>query len=194
MKYYSLIFHFVLVYTRALQNYKNGITETPMDILAPSITTKAGKPYKNHRSDAIQEGMKLLKAQGRAEKTKGNLGVARLLQSEIDKIPKEKISTDPHQVVKQRKAQFLRSLENCPKGGSGETITDAATIVWNKLLDGDAYTRKELVADTSYKAANSTGFEGIMKVLTQLKFVEGKGKCSFTDKIFPHGRPNKVTK
>jgi hypothetical protein len=139
--------------------------------------------------------MKLLKAQGRAEKTKGNRGVARLLPSEIDKIPKEKISTDPHQVVKQRKAQFLISLENCPKGGSGETITDAATIVWNKLLDGNAYTRKELVADTSYKAANSTGFEGIMKVLTQLKFVEGKGKCSFSDKIFPHGRPtNKVTK
>ncbi|OEU12550.1 hypothetical protein FRACYDRAFT_243802 [Fragilariopsis cylindrus CCMP1102] len=93
------------MFAKLVKNYKDGITETPMDILASSITTKAGKPYKNHRSDAIQEGMKLLKAQGRAEKTKGNLG--------------------------------------------------------------------------------------IMKVLTQLKFVEGKGKCSFTDKIFPHGRPNK---
>jgi hypothetical protein len=180
------------LFTRALQNYKDGIAETPMDILASSITTKAGKPYRNHRSDAIQDGMKLLKAQGKAEKTRGNLGVARLLQSEIDKIPKEKISNDPEQVVKQRKAQFLLSLENHPKGGSGEKITEAATAVWNKLLDGKAYNRKELVSDTSYSGTNSTGFEGIMKVLTQLKFVEGKGKCSFSDKIFPHGRPNEV--
>jgi hypothetical protein len=179
------------LFTRALQNYKDGITETPIDILASSITTKAGKSYRNHRSDAIQEGMKLLKAEGKAEK---DGGVARLLQSEIDKIPKEKISKDPEQVVKQRKAQFLLSLEHHPKGGSGEKVTEAATAVWNKLLDGEAYTRKELVADTTYKGSNSTGFEGIMKVLTQLQFVEGKGKCSFSDKIFPHGRPNKVTK
>lgn len=187
-------YFFSISSAHALQNHKDGIAETPLDILAASITSKSGKPYKNHRSDAIQEGMKLLKAQGKAEKTGGNKNsVARLLQSEIDKIPKEKISKDPNQVVKQRKAQFLLSLENHPKGGSGEKVTDAATDVWNKLLDGEEYTRKELVADTTYAGTNSTGFEAIMKVLIQLKFVEGKGKCSFSDKIFPHGRPNKVT-
>ena len=67
---------------------------------------------------------------------------------------------DPEQVVKQRKAQFLLILKNHPKGGSGEKVTVAATAVWDKLLDGKAYTRKELVADTTYVGSNSSGFEG----------------------------------
>mmetsp|Transcript_9287 Transcript_9287/g.22541 ORF Transcript_9287/g.22541 Transcript_9287/m.22541 type:complete len:134 (-) Transcript_9287:95-496(-) len=132
-------------------------------------------------------GMRLLKKQGKAEKGPGN--VARLLQSEIDRIPREEISKDPAKVMEQRLHQFLDRLSSNPKGGAGEKIVEAAKQVWRKLSDGKAYSRKQLVAVTSYKATNSSGFEAIMKVLNELKFVDGKGQSSFTDKVFPYGRP-----
>mmetsp|Transcript_9286 Transcript_9286/g.22539 ORF Transcript_9286/g.22539 Transcript_9286/m.22539 type:complete len:283 (-) Transcript_9286:95-943(-) len=170
-----------------IKNYKDEIQEVPLDVLASSITSKNGKPYKNPRSDAIQMGMRLLKKQGKAEKGPGN--VARLLQSEIDRIPREEISKDPAKVMEQRLHQFLDRLSSNPKGGAGEKIVEAAKQVWRKLSDGKAYSRKQLVAVTSYKATNSSGFEAIMKVLNELKFVDGKGQSSFTDKVFPYGRP-----
>ena len=108
---------------------------------------------------------------------------------EIDKIPKEEISKDPAKALEQRFQQFLDRLAKHKKGGTGENVVKAAKAVWNKLQDGKAYSRKELVARTSYKGTNSSGFEGIMKVLGELHFVEGKGKSSFTDRVFPHGRP-----
>ena len=161
-----------------------------MDILAALITSKKGKPYTNHRSDAICEGLKLLQAQNKAEKIKhGKVGAARLLPPEIDKIPKEEISKDPVKVLEQRFQQFLGRLAKHKRGGTGEMVVKAAKAVWKKLQDGKAYSRRELVATTSYKGTNSSGFEGIMKVLGQLNFIEGKGKSSFTDKVFPHGRP-----
>lgn len=170
-----------------VQNYKDGIQEIPMDILAGSITDKRGKPYRNHRSDAIVEGMKHLKAEGKAEKSKG---VARLMQAEIDKIPKEVISKDPSKVLEQRKIQFLERLAKHKKGGTGATVVEAANAVWNKLRDGQFYSRKELVAMTSYKGTNSSGFEGIMKVLLEIGMIESRnGKNRFTDKVFPYGRP-----
>lgn len=170
-----------------ITNYKDGIKEVPMDILASSITSKLGKSYKNPRSDAIQMGLKLLKAQGKAEK---NATSARLLQSEIDRIPREEIAEDPAKVLEQRYQQFLDRLASNPKGGKGEKVVMAASRVWAKLCDGKAYTRKQLVQVTSYKGTNSSGFEAIMKVLNELRFVEGKkGQSSFTDKVFPHGRP-----
>ena len=161
-----------------------------MDALASSIKNKKGKPYTNHRSDAIADGMKRLVAQDQAEKVKyGKIGAAKLSQSEIDKIPKEVISKDPVKVLEQRFVQFLDRLAKEKKGGRGEVVVDAAHIVWKKLSDGKAYSRKELVAKTPYKATNSSGFEGIMKVLTQMDFIEGKGKCQFSAKVLPHGRP-----
>ena len=170
-----------------VQNYKDGIKEMPMDILAASITDKRGKPYRNHRSDAIVEGMKRLKAEGKAEKSKG---VGKLLQVEIDKIPKEVISKDPAKILKQRRAQFLERLAKHKKGGTGATVVEAANAVWNKLEDGQSYSRKELVAMTSYKGTNSSGFEGIMKVLVESGMIESThGKSRFTDKVFPYGRP-----
>ena len=159
-----------------------------LELLASSITSKSGKPYKNYRSDAIQMGMKLLKDEKKAGKMKAN-NCAELLPLEIDKIPKETISKDPAKVCDQRLQQFLRCLSSTPKGGSGERVVAAAHAVWNKLLEGKPYTRKQLVAATSYKGTNSSGFEAIMKALNVLKFVEGKGQSSFTDKVFPYGRP-----
>mmetsp|Transcript_16394 Transcript_16394/g.33752 ORF Transcript_16394/g.33752 Transcript_16394/m.33752 type:complete len:175 (+) Transcript_16394:3-527(+) len=169
-----------------IKHYKDEISEVPLDVLASSITSKSGKPYKNPRSDAIQMGLKLLKKEGKAEKNGGN---ARLLKSEIDQIPKEEILKDPAKVLEQRLKQFLERLASNPKGGTGDKLVTAAQQVWDKLCDGKAYTRRQLVAVTSYKGTNSSGFEAIMKVLNELKFVDGKGQSSFTEKIFPHGRP-----
>ena len=170
-----------------IQNYRDGIEEMPMDILAASITDKRGKPYRNHRSDAIVEGMKRLKAQGKAQKSKG---AGKLLQAEIDKIPKEIISKDPTKVLEKRRTQFLERLARHKKGGTGATVVEAANAVWNKLQDGQSYSRKELVAMTSYKGTNSSGFEGIMKVLLESGMIESTlGKSRFTEKVFPHGRP-----
>lgn len=153
---------------------------------------KRGKPYTNYRSDAIQDGLKLLKAEQKAEKTRiinSKIGAARLMASEINKIPKEEISKDPTKVLEQREHQFLDRLANHKKGGTGKTVVNSAKAVFRKLKDGKAYSRKELVKVTSYKATNSSGFEGIMKVLYEMKLVEGKGKTTFTSKVFPHGRP-----
>lgn len=176
-----------------IKNYKDSVKEVPLDVLAASITTKKGKPYTNHRSDAICEGLKLLQAQSQAEKIKyGNTGAARLFPAEIAKIPKEVICKDPAKVLKQRYQQFLERLAGNKKGGKGETIRLAAKAVWKKLEDGKAYSRKELVAVTAYKGTNSSGFEAIVKVLIELTFVEGtgkKGQLTFTSKVFPHGRP-----
>lgn len=170
-----------------------------MDMLAASITSKAGKPYTNPKSDAIQEGMKRLKMEGKAEKVagrggKGNCGVARLLPAEIDKIPKEKISHDPEKAMKGLYDRFLWKLGQVPKGGTSVAIQTAAAIVWNKLLDGHAYTRKELVGGTDYSGTNSSGFEAIMKALTLLNFVEGKPKCSFTVKVKRYSIPVSISK
>lgn len=112
-----------------------------------------------------------------------------MLQSEIDKIPREVIAKDPAKVLEARFQQFLDRLASKSKGGSGASVTEAAERVWKKLCDGKAYSRKELVEVTSYKGTNSSGFEAIVQVLNELKFVEGKGKCAFTAKVFPHGRP-----
>ncbi len=173
-----------------IQNYKDGMQEIPLDILAGSIKDKRGKPYTNHRSDAIVEGMKRLQKDGHAERiAHGKTGAAKLTDAEIAKIPKEVISKDPSKVLEQRRVQFLERLARHKKGGTGETVVAAANAVWNKLQDGKAYSRKELVAVTSYKGTNSSGFEGIMKVLSETGMIEGKGKSQFTDKVFPHGRP-----
>ena len=60
----------------------------PLDKLASSIKSKrTRKPYTNYRSDAIQLGMKQLKDEGKANKTKVKTNdYAELLPSEIDKI------------------------------------------------------------------------------------------------------------
>merc|ERR1712238_281882 len=139
-------------------------------------------------------GMKLLKAEGKAEKVvggsngkKGGCALARLLPLEIGKIPKETISKDPNKNLEVLYTKFISRLESHPKGGSGKTVIAAALVVWNKLLDGHEYSRKELVTDTTYKGTNSSGFEAIMKVLLELHFVEAgktKGKSSFSDKIY----------
>ncbi len=163
-----------------------------MDELAASITNKRGKPYTNHRSDAIVEGLKRLKAEGQAEKIKfKSTGAAKLTQSEIDKIPKEEISSDPQKVLEQRREQFLERLSRHKKGGKGARIVGAANAVWNKLLDGKAYTSKQLVAATDYTGTNSSGFEAIMVTLKKKDFVAAKekGKYAFTNKVFPHGGP-----
>ncbi len=163
-----------------------------MDDLAISITNKKGKPYTSYRSDAIAEAMKRLKAQNKAEKIKyKNTGAARLTEEEINKIPKEEISSDPQKVLEQRHAQFLEKLSRHKKGGNGKKLVSSAKAVWDKLLDGKAYTSKELVSATEYSGTNSSGFEAIMGTLKASDMIEAKskGKYSFTEKIFPHGRP-----
>lgn len=162
-----------------------------MDVLAASIQNKKGQPYTNYRSDAIAEGIKLLKAQDKARKVShGETGAAKLLPKEIAKIPKEIISKDPQKVLEQRRQQFLNRLADHKKGGKGTTVVTAAHAVFDKLSDGRAYSRKELVQVTPYKATNSSGFEGIMLVLKEIKYIDNSGgKCAFTDKVFPHGRP-----
>ena len=163
-----------------------------MDELAGLITNKNGKPYTNHRSDAIMEGIKRLKAQNQAEKVKyKNMGAAKLTDEEINKIPKEEISSDPQKVLDQRLAQFLEKLSRHKKGGNGAKIVSAANAVWEKLLDGKPYTSKQLVGATEYSGTNSSGFEAIMVTLKASGMVEAKakGKYSFTEKVFPHGRP-----
>lgn len=175
-----------------IEKYTDGVKEIPMDELAGSITKKDGKPYTNHRSDAIMEGIKRLKTQNQAEKIKyQRIGAAKLTEAEINKIPKEKISSDPQKVLKQRCQQFLEKLSRHKKGGKGEKIVAAANAVWDKLLDGDAYSSKQLVAVTGYSATNSSGFEAIMVTLKSSGMVanKGKGKYAFTEKVFPHGRP-----
>jgi len=161
-----------------------------MDLLASSITNSKGKAYTNHRSDAIVGGIWYLEQQDQAKKVAyGKAGAAVLLQSEIDKIPKEVISKDPAKVLEMRRKQFLERLATHKKGGTSPKIVGAANAVWEKLSKGKAYSRKELVKVTDYGGTNSGGFEAIMITLLKLKFAEGSPKMAFTDKVFPHGRP-----
>jgi len=174
-----------------ISNYKDGIKEMPLDILAGLTMGVKGKPFTNHRSDAIQEGLKLLKSRNQAEKVKGagEVGIAKLMQSEIAKIPKEVISSDPKKVLEQRYKQFIDRLAKHKKGGTNENLVTSAKRVWDKLLDGNSYTSNELVAETHYKGTNASGFEAIMMVLKALNFVGNRTPYFFTDKVFPHGKP-----
>ena len=113
-----------------------------------------------------------------------------MLPPEIKKIPKEVISRNPQKVIEKRFEQFLSRLAESKKGGKGTTIVNAAGSVWDKLLDGKEYDRKQLVEVTSYKGTNSSGFEAIMKVLLKHSMIEANGKkYRFTEKVFPFGRP-----
>jgi hypothetical protein len=66
----------------------------------------------------------------------------------------------------------------------------AVHAFWDLLIDGGLHTVQELLTATEYKRTDSAGFKNIMKACKQFDLCKKEnGAYSFTDKVFPFGRP-----
>ncbi|KAL3935900.1 MAG: hypothetical protein SGARI_002780 [Bacillariaceae sp.] len=67
---------------------------------------------------------------------------------------------------------------------------EALDKVWNILADGSSHSNETLFTAAGYKRADSKGYAVIMKWGKKLGLIEkSSGEVSFTDKVFPFGRP-----
>lgn len=166
-----------------VNNYNMGIKTMPL----PTLASECG--YTNHRSDAIIAAVKqLTKSEDLMTKTKDDCS---LTQAAIDEhASEEPQAQDPEQAMEQFWNHFQKKLDSQTKT-KGQAAQEAAKHVWDLLKNGKVHSLHDMVDVTSYKARNSSGFEGIMKALKDLAFIEkvGQDYC-FTDKMFPFGRPN----
>ena len=166
-----------------VKNYNMGIKTMSL----PTLASECG--YTNHRSDAIIEAVKqLTKTEDLMTKTKMDCS---LTQAAIDEhASEEPQAQDPEQAMEQFWNLFQKKLDSQTKT-KGQAAQLAAKHVWDLLKDGKVHSLQDMVDVTSYKARNSSGFEGIMKALKDLEFSEKVGQdYRFTDKMFPFGRPN----
>jgi hypothetical protein len=163
------------------KSYKIGMSEMPIGTLAVAIG------YKHPRSDAVADAMKLLVKDGLVAKTKGT---CKFTETGIERyVPKEIPVVNPEEAMKRFWQHYQTKLES-QKGGSGAAAQAAAKAVWAKLAGGQGYSKKELVAVTTYSMERSSGFEAIMKTFKELSFTEiVQGKVFFADKMFPFGKP-----
>ena len=162
-------------------NYEIGMTEVPLDTLAAAIG------YKHPRSDAIADAMKLLVKDGVVEKTRG---ICKFTSAGVkEHAPEETPASNPEEAMQRFWDHFQTKLASLANG-KGAKCQEASKAVWDKLKDGKAYSKKELVKTTSYAMERSSGFEAIIKALNQLKFLDKvDGKVEFAPKLFPFGRP-----
>jgi predicted transcriptional regulator len=174
------------VYDKILEEltkcYKIGMSEMPMDTLAVAVG------YKHPRSDAVADAMKQLVKDGLVAKTKGT---CKFTETGMERyVPKETPVANPEEAMDRFWQHYLTKLKTM-KAGSGDAVQVGAKAVWAKLSGGEAFSKEELVAETTYSMHRSTGFEAIMKALKDLGFTEvvNKGKVSFTAKMFPFGKP-----
>jgi hypothetical protein len=158
-----------------------GLTNIPLKALSLTVG------YKNPRSDAFADAIKLLCEDGMVEKTKEDCSFSEAGRKKYTK--ETKPAENREEAWQMFWDQYDSALKANPKAKSAKA-REAASIVWNKLKDGKGYTRKVLVGLTEYKGINSTGFEGPMACLNNLGFIQTNNtKISFTDKMFPFGRP-----
>jgi len=162
-------------------SYVIGLKEVPVDTVASTVG------YKNPRSDAIYAAVKVARETGVFTKTKG---VFRLTDQGIQNhVPKEIPPANPEEALEKFWMQLEKKLSSGAKS-KGKAIRTAAFLVWNLLKDGKSHDMANVLSVTGYKGRNSTGFEQVIKALKELKFIEkGDNKVSFTDKLFPFGRP-----
>jgi hypothetical protein len=159
------------------KNFKLGIKEMPMDTLA----LKVG--FKNHRSDAPADAIKLLKKKGyvevKAKKVKlTKTGIEEYIQEDEMEIPE-----DPGALVEMYWEQFKTKLGDTAKG-KGDKAQAAALRVWNLLKDGKAHDMEEVLKVADYKGENSAGMEEIKRQLKLLDFAVKENKqLKFTDKV-----------
>lgn len=165
------------------KNYGFGMKEVPLDTLVMAVG------YKNVRSDAILASLKALVNDDVAEKTAKS---CRFTAHGIELYaPKETHAESPDQALAQFWTQFEMKLASKSKS-SGDKVAVASKAVWDKLKDGKAHHKDDLVALTTYGMSRSTGFGEILMALRQLGFTEAGpngGTIVFTDKVFPFGRP-----
>lgn len=163
------------------KNYELGMTKVSLDVLA------LGVGYKNHRSDAILEALKLLKKDGLVRTTKITCELTD--RGVNDHVQEEKPTASPEEALQQFWKRFEMKLGSSSKS-SGENVRKAAKIVFHALSDGKAHNPKDLVKNTTYSSIRSTGFEEIIKGLKNLEFIQKvNSNIEFTDKLFPFGRP-----
>lgn len=160
-----------------VSNFKLGIKEMPLVNLA----LKAG--FKNHRSDAPADAMKLLKKQGfvKVNANKVSLtdkGVEEYITEEDVVLPE-----DPTALVEMYWTQLEKNLRDTKKG-SGEKPLSAAARVWELLKDGKAHDMEEVLAVAKYQGENSAGMEEIKRQLKLLGLAVKENKqLKFTEKV-----------
>ena len=76
------------------------------------------------------------------------------------------------------------------KKTASDKAKNSAQQMFDQLKDGKQYTKQELLAVTHYGMERSTGFPETLKAMKELQFLQhDNSKYSFTDKMFPFGRP-----
>lgn len=173
------------VYNKMLEelakNYKIGMTETPFETLVATLG------YKHVRSDAILAAKKLMKA---GEMGTVNGKTCKLTEKGIEElVPDMKPAKNPEEAMAQfwNHLEMKLSMEQKTKNDKAKT---SARAIFDKLADGKGYTKKELLKLTHYGMERSTGFPETFKAMKDLEFTQQNGqKVSFTDKLFPFGRP-----
>ncbi|CAB9516686.1 expressed unknown protein [Seminavis robusta] len=165
-----------------VKNYKFGLKEVPLDTLASKLN------YKNVRSDAIAAAKKLMKADDKAELVSGGKACQLTEIGVKEFVPDEKVAESPEEALTQFWTHLTMKLSS-DKKTSNDKALDSAKKMWDLLATGKAFTKQELCDVTHWSMVRSTGFPEIIKAMKDLQFVDGEKELSFTDKLFPFGRP-----
>jgi hypothetical protein len=143
--------------------------------------------YKNPRSDAVFEAMKLLKKDGLMNKNKVECWLTD--KGVEEKVTEEEVPEDPDAVLEHYWNALDSQLATNKK--AGKTAREKAKDLWDLLSDGKVHNEAAVFRVTGYSVWNTTGLEQIMKHMKQLELVtkDKKKSLQLTDKVFPFGRP-----
>ena len=163
------------------KNYNFGMTELPLATVAANVG------YKNVRSDAVAAARKLMAADDKAVYNKGNVKFTERGIEEF--VTAMKPAANPKEALEMFWNHFEAKLSNT-KNATSDKARESARSIFDKLADGKAYTKKQLLEVTHYGMERSTGFPETLKALAQINLTQTvDGKIAFDDKLFPFGRP-----
>lgn len=163
------------------KHYVLGNHEMSMDLLAHNVG------YKHPRSDAILGAMKLLKANGIAEKSKDT---CKLTEKGIKEFVSEATAPADPEEAKEQMWNLLVSKLECMKHGKGDKVRAAAENIWNLIQDGKPHPIDDVLKVTTYSMERSTGFPDILRAFKELGLAEKQNKkLQATDKLLhPFGK------
>ena len=162
-----------------VKNYERGVHEMDMTLLASQVG------FKNPRSDALADAVKLLRSEGTVEKP--NKDTCKLTEKGIkDNVKEVTLPDNPEAIIDMYKDHFLDALANTAKGKGGKARS-AAERVWDLLLDGEAHDMQEVLQVAKYAGENSSGMEEIKRQLKKLNLAGKKDKkLQFMEKVLKH--------
>lgn len=139
--------------------------------------------YKNPRSDAFADAMKLLVKDGFITKSKNSCmftdqGIAIHAPEES-----EVAAADPQAAIDQLWQQLEGKLKSGKNTKSDSAVANAKEI-WKLLMDGSTHSLEEVLEVTTYKMDRSTGFPDVLNAMKEIGFATKEDKqVQLTEKV-----------